>query len=347
MAYTTIDDPTAFFQCTLHTGTGSEQAITHGGNSDLQADLVWIKRRDAANNHRLTDVVRGATKEIYPDLTDAEDTQAQGLKSFASDGFTLGTNAGYNANNGTYVSWNWKANGSGSANTAGSIDTTATSANTTSGFSISTYTGNGTAGATIGHGLGAVPKAFFIKRLENNDAMNMYNESLGNGKTLRLDRTNAVYTDSSFYNNTSPTSSLITLGDESGFNGDGSTYVIYVVVEKQGFSKVGAYTGNGNANGTFVYTGFRPAWVMIKQSSGADNWVIYDNKRDGFNGDTHALFPNTTAAQTTDVDIDLVSNGFKIVRASGRVNASGETHIYMAFAENPFVTSTGIPAVAR
>ena len=346
MAYTTIDDPSVYFQCTLHTGTGSEQAITHGGNSDLQADLVWIKRRDDANNHRLTDVVRGATKEIYPDITDAEDTQAQGLKSFASDGFTLGTNAGYNANNGTYVSWNWKA-GTTSGLSGGSITPSGYSINTTSGFGIYKYTGNGTSGATIAHGLGAVPKAFFIKRLENNDAMNMYNESLGNGKTLRLDRTNAVYTDSSFYNDTSPTSSLITLGDESGFNGDGSTYVMYVVVEKQGYSKVGSYTGNGNANGTFVYLGFKPAYVLFKRSSGTGNWQLLDNKRLGYNVENHTIYPNSNIAEQDETDADILSNGFKLRNTGTDGNGSGETYIYMAFAENPLVTSTGIPATAR
>ena len=352
MAYTTIDDPSVYFQTTIYTGTGSEQAITHGGNSDLQADWVWIKRRDATNNHRLTDVVRGATKEIYPDITDAEDTQAQGLKSFASDGFTLGTNAGYNANNGTYVSWNWKANGSGSANTAGSIDTTATSANTTSGFSISTYTGNGTAGATIGHGLGAVPKAFFIKRLENNDAMNMYNESLGNTKTLRVDRNDAPATSSSFYNNTSPTSSLITLGNESGFNGNNNTYVMYAFAEKQGYSKFSSYTGNGNANGAFIYTGFKPAFFLQKKSSASGNaWNTWGyTSLSGTNSIGRRLFPSTSGSESNQDSAPMsnfLSNGIKILQTDSDYNGSGATYIYMAFAENPFVTSTGVPATAR
>ena len=343
MAYTTIDKPSDYFNTKLYTGTGNSNAITGVGFSP---NWVWLKSRSTTQNHILTDTVRGATKTIRSNTTDAENTEPQYLKSFDSDGFTLGTRSEPNGNGATFVSWNWKA-GTTSGLSGGSITPSGYSINTTSGFGIYKYTGNGTSGATIAHGLGAVPKAFFIKRLENNDAMNMYNESLGNTKTLRLDRTNSVYTDSSFYNNTSPTSSLITLGNESGFNGSSSIYVMYAFAEKQGYSKFGSYTGNGNADGTFVYTGFKPAFVIFKNSTGGNNWNMRDNKRNTYNPTNKNLYPNNSNAEDTAVSIDFVSNGFKLRDSADTWNGSGNTYIYMAFAENPFVTSTGVPATAR
>ena len=225
------------------------------------------------------------------------------------------------------------------------------SPNTTSGFSIVTYTGTGS-NATIGHGLGAVPQVFFIKRLDNNDAMNMYNESLGNTKTLRVDRTNAAATDSTFYNNTSPTSSLITLGTESGFNGSSSTYVMYAFAEKQGYSKFSSYTGNGNVDGTFLYTGFKPAWIMVKSSSNSEQWEIVDNKRNTFNPLNLLLYPDQNAAEFTGAAgdrlyCDFVSNGVKLRGNASSANGNGLSYIYMAFAENPFTSSAGTPVTAR
>ena len=222
------------------------------------------------------------------------------------------------------------------------------SPNTTSGFSIVTYTGTGS-NATIGHGLGAVPQVFFIKRLESSDALNMYNESLGNTKTLRLDRTDAPATSSTFYNNTSPTSSLITLGTESGFNGSSSTYVMYAFAEKQGYSKFSSYTGNGSAtNGVYIHLGFKAAWFMCKRTNASGHdWVIFNNKALGYNVDNNTLLANSTAAEGTADRMDILSNGVKMYNNNGSENESGGTYIYMAFAENPFTSSTGTPVTAR
>jgi len=329
MAYTDIDDPSAYFQCTLHTGTGSEQAITHGGNSDLQADLVWIKRRDATNNHRLTDVVRGVTEELYTDIADAEDTQAQGLKSFASDGFTLGTNAGYNANNGTYVSWNWKKQ-------AGIFD-------------IVSYTGNGS-NRTISHSLGSVPKMMIVKRRNASASWFVYHVSNGNGNVMKLDLEEAASAYAEYWNETTPTSSVFSLGTATTANADGGTFIAYLFGNKQGVSNMGTYLGNGNVDGTFIYTGFKPAFFLAKKSSQAGNyWSMWDNKRStSFNPIDLRLAPNVNGADITGADCcDFLSNGVKLRATDTDYNGSGLTYIYMAFAENPLVTSTGVPATAR
>jgi len=351
MAYTTIDDPTAFFQTVLYTGNATARSITFDGNTDMQPDWVWGKIRSQSYSHRLFDSVRGTGKGIHCDTTEAEFTQNANVSAFNSNGFSLGDDNGMNSDGDTHVAWCWKA-GTTSGLSGGSITPSGYSINTTAGFGIYKYTGNGSSGATIAHGLGAVPKAFFIKRLENNDAMNMYNESLGNTKTLRVDRTNAVYTDSSFYNNTSPTSSLITLGNESGFNGSSSLYVMYAFAEKQGYSKIGSYTGNGNADGVFLYTGFKPAWIMVKSSSNSEQWEIVDSKRNTFNPLNLLLYPDQNTAEFTGAAgdrlyCDFVSNGVKLRGNASSANQNGLSYIYMAFAENPFVTSTGVPATAR
>ena len=322
-----IDKPSDYFNTLLYTGNGGTLNVTGVG---FAPNWVWLKRRDSTGNHYEFDTVRGATQRLLPNLTAADAADSNTLSAFGSDGFTVKSEADINASSGTFVSWNWKETAD-------------------AGFDIVAYTGNGS-NRTISHSCGAIPKMIIIKDRDADDNWNVYTAPTGNDSHMHLNLTNAASGSSSYWNDTTPTSSVFSLGSNSAVNANGNNFIAYCFAEKQGYSKIGSYTGNGNANGTFVYTGFKPAMVIIKQSSGADNWVIYDNKRDGFNGDTHALFPNTSAAQTTDVDIDLVSNGFKIVRASGRVNASGETHIYMAFAENPFVTSTGnnsIPGTAR
>jgi len=354
MAYTTIDDPTAYFQTTLFVGNQTARSITFDGNTNMQPDLVWIKPRDnGAWSHNLTDSVRGAGYGIFTDLTGAQYNYGTGtdgsVRTFDSNGFSIGTATQVNNSSSNIVAWNWNA-GTTSGLSGGSITPSGYSINIKAGFGIYKFTGNGTSGATIAHGLGAVPKAFFIKRLENNDAMNMYNESLGNTKTLRLDRTDAPATSSSFYNNTTPTSSLITLGTESGFNGSSSIYVMYAFAEKQGYSKFGSYKGNGqSSDGTFVYTGFRPAWIMRKNIDGGitESWIMQDNKRNTFNVVDKWLEANATAAEDTAYQTDFLSNGFKMRSNNDGTNRSNVNYIYMAFAENPFVTSTGVPATAR
>ena len=347
-----IDDPTAYFQCTLYVGDGGgTRAVTNDGNSDLSPNWVWIKDRGTTSTHYIFDSVRGVQKHLTSAATTQELTDANSLKSFNSDGFTLGTSGNVNGNSRSFVSWNWKANGSGSLNEVGSIDSTV-SANTTSGFSIATYTGTGS-GATVGHGLGTTPAWVLVKeRGASGESWNNFHQNLGAGITIMLNLTNAQQSSSTMWNNTAPTSSVFSVGADAGSNGSSKTYVAYCFAEKQGYSKFGSYTGNGNADGTFVYTGFKPAYVMVKKTSGTENWYIFDNKRSDFNLSDDALKANTNSAELADwgVGFDFLSNGFKARATDGAINASGGSYIYMAFAENPFVTSTAngsIPATAR
>ena len=351
MAYTTIDDPSAYFKVQLYTGNGT--AIASGGNvitfddtdTDMQPDIVWTKKRSGADFNAINDAVRGHSKIIFPDTTGVEDTSANCLTSFNSDGFTVGTNSGFNGSSATYVAWCWKANGSGSSNGNGSISSTV-SANTTAGISIVTFTGTGS-NATVGHGLGAVPKCMWVKGRGNATAWNIYHASLGANKHLNFDSTDAEQSYTNRFNDTDPTSTVFTIGTDAETNPSGGTMVAYCFAEKTGFSKFGSYTGNGNANGSFVYTGFKPAFVIIKNTGASQNWTMNNNKSLGYNPDNNILFPNTTGAENTGDNIDLLSNGFKI-RWDDAVNNDGSaTYIYMAFAEAPLVGSNNVPATAR
>ena len=342
MAYTTIDDPTVYFNTKLYTGTGSSLANTGVG---FQSDFTWIKGRSGTTEHVLTDAVRGVTKELNSNDATVEETVAQGLTAFGSDGFTVGTDASYNTSSATYASWNWKANGAGATNEDGSINTTKTSASTTSGFSIVTYTGTGS-NATLGHGLGIKPSVIIVKNLETNgEDWAIYNEALGYSKYLKLNATTTVSTNTNRFNAV-PTTSLINIGAVNETNQSSKKHVAYCFANIQGFSKMGTYTGNGNADGAFVYTGFKPAWVLLKNTAATEAYFLFDNKR-GVNGAMVASFPDETAADGGAADnIDLLSNGFKL-RASGAIVNSAAEFFYMAFAENPLVTSTGVPATAR
>ena len=342
MAYTTINKSTDYFNTKLYTGNGGTQSITGVG---FQSDFTWIKRRDTTNNHRVTDVIRGVTKEIYPDDPSAQDTRTGGLTAFGSDGFTVGDSAGYNANSGTYASWNWKANGQGSSNTDGSINTTYTSVNTTAGFSISKYTGTGST-ATVGHGLGVTPKMIIFKNTSSSVDWRVYHEALGNTHRLCLNDTSASTDDDSAFNDTSPTSTVFTVGGSSSTNA--GTMIAYCFAEKTGYSKFGSYTGNGNSNGTFVYTGFKPAFVMVKRTDNTNHFAIYDNKRNGFNDENNYLRAEGNYAEGNETwgDLDILSNGFKPKANDGMHNASGGTYIYMAFGQS-IVGSNNIPATAR
>jgi len=342
MAYTTIDDPTVYFNTKLYTGTGSSLANTGVG---FQSDFTWIKGRSGTTEHVLTDAVRGVTKELNSNDATVEETVAQGLTAFGSDGFTVGTDASYNTSSATYASWNWKANGAGATNEDGSINTTKTSASTTSGFSIVTYTGTGS-NATLGHGLGIKPSVIIVKNLETNgEDWAIYNEALGYSKYLKLNSTTAVSTNTNRFNAV-PTTSLINIGAVNETNQSSKKHVAYCFANIQGFSKMGTYIGNGNADGAFVYTGFKPAWVLLKNTAATEAYFLFDNKR-GVNGAMVASFPDETAADGGAADnIDLLSNGFKL-RASGAIVNSAAEFFYMAFAENPLVTSTGVPATAR
>ena len=349
MAYTAIDNPELYFQAKLYTGTGTSTAFTLDGDEDMQPDLVWIKARDDAESHKLYDAVRGTTKHIESDTSDVEGTEAGGLTAFGSDGFTVGDYSSINNTDGLYVAWCWKANGSGSANTDGSINTTATSANTTAGFSINQWDGSDADG-TLGHGLNVAPRCILIKNQDATEQWYVYHESMGNGNRMVLNDNSAQSSAANWWQDTSPTTSVIYLSGVDGINGN-NDMINYCWHEVQGFSKFGSYEGNGNADGPFVYLGFRPAYVMYKPVDATDNWEIHDNKRDTINPMETLLYANLNNAEggpsgVTD-RLDFLSNGFKILDSGGHINTSGNTYIYMAFAEAPFVNSNGVPCNAR
>jgi len=341
-----INKPNEYFNTKLYTGDGnSSHAITGVG---FQPDWVWIKRRNDVDSHFIYDSVRFDGSNAY--WLQTNNTNAEGsdrpLTAFGSDGFTIGSNnSGLNANSSTYVSWNWLASNTTASNTDGSITSTV-SANTTSGFSIVSYTGTG-ANATVGHGLGAVPRMIIVKRRDGSDSWVVQHGSLGASKALNLDSTGAVQTYDPYWNATEPTTSVFSIGTDGRTNGSSETYIAYCFAEKKGYSKFGSYTGNGNADGTFIYTGFKPAFVMLKNTSSAQDWSMKDNKRPGYNVTDDILYPNGNYAEGSGGDIDIVSNGFKIRTTAANTNGSGNTFIYMAFAENPLVGTNNIPATAR
>ena len=355
MAYTTIDDPSAHFHTQLYSGNGQDvsaggNAITNNANAgNFQPDWVWIKTRGASRNHNTYDSSRGVKKALEVNDTPAESTVAEGLQSFDTNGFTVGSDSNVNQST-TIVAWQWKANGgTTSSNTDGSITSTV-QANTDAGFSIVTYTGNGTSGATIGHGLNSAPEWTIIRRRSNAEAWVVWHTSFGSAQSnVRLNGTDAVDTSSpGMFNNTYPTSSLITLGNGNFVNTNSETYVAYCFSEVKGYSKFGSYEGNGSDDGAFVYTGFKPAFILMKNIDAAENWLIYDNKRDPENVISEALLPNTSGSTGGSANaMDLLSNGFKLRQSAGSLNGSNKTFIYMAFAEHPFVSSKGVPVTAR
>jgi len=357
MAYTTIDDPSAHFQSFLYTGNQSSRNITLDGNSDLQPDLYWYKARNS-NHHYWVDSSRGTTKYLYSSLANAEATVASAyVTSFNTNGFNVGGgDSGTNANGISFANWAWKANGgTTSSNTDGSITSTV-QANQDAGFSIVTYTGTG-ANATVGHGLGVTPNIVFYKNRTDSGITGSTNanwivqsSALNVDEYIKLNETAAAATDTGYFRSTRPSSTVLTLGTYNSNNGSSDNLIAYCFAEKQGYSKFGKYVGNGNANGTFIYTGFKPAWVMIKRTTGngTHQWYIYDNKRDEANVMEQVLQAQGTNAEITSSNIlDFLSNGFKQRSNTQTTNTSGASYIYMAFAENPFVTSTGIPTTAR
>ena len=335
-AYTTINKPSLHFNPKTYTGGSGNTAHTGVG---FQPDLVWIKERTRTRNHAWFDVIRGATKIISSNVAGAGHTVSDSLTSFDSDGFTLGADSSnYVGGSSTNtVSWNWKANGTGSSNSDGSISSTV-SVNTTAGFSIVSYTGTGS-NATIGHGLGAVPKMIFFKDRETSVDWGVYAEPNGNTKEMYLSTTDAAGTNSGAFNNTTPTSSVFTIGTSSRYNPSSKGVIAYCFANVKGYSKIGSYTGNGLSNGPFVYTGFRVAWLMIKRTDSANSWIIMDTKRNTFNPMGEELKAEVSDAGNDATRWDQLSNGFKLRNSGGAVNASGGTYIYMAFAGAPFVTS--------
>ena len=349
MSYSTIDNPELHFQCKTYTGTGSSQSITLDGDENMQPDFVWIKNRSDAYDHVLFDVVRGVTKNLHSNETDAEVTEAQTLTAFNTDGFTVGTDGKVNASSNNMISWNWKMGTTSGITTNGSTTITPSSYsfNSTAGVSISQYTGNGTAGAKLAHGIGGEPDMFWVKQINGGNPWVVYFKSLGNTKVMYLNTNGASATRSNAWNDTSPDSVNITLGQGGGdINYDSSrNYLCFAMRNIVGFSRSGSYKGNGNADGTFVYTGFKPAFVLFKRADGTESWMIQDNRRPGYNPQGGNLFANTNGTESTDARFDFVSNGFKA--RSGNQNTDGSLHVYIAFAESPFVNSNGVPNNAR
>jgi hypothetical protein len=318
---------------TLYTGTGAALSVTNAAG--FQPDLVWVKSRSNATDNELTDSVRGVTKSLVSNSSAAEATDTQGLTAFNSNGFTLGTDANYNGSARTFVGWQWKAGGAAASNTDGTI-TSQVSVNASAGFSVVTYTGNGTAGATVGHGLGVAPSMIIVKGRTGTLDWRVYHSSLLNTQSLRLNLMDAAATETAAWNSTSPTSSVFSVGTSGGTNGSGTTFVAYCWAEIDGFSKFGNYTGNGSADGPFIYTGFRPKFILIKNSNGVRNWRIIDTERDPYNYVRREIWPNSSSAETTAfMNLDILSNGFKPRSSDAGYNISTGDYIYMAFAENP------------
>jgi len=353
MAYSSIIKPSAFINTKLYTGTGSSNAVTGVG---FAPDLLWFKNRNTAINHMWFDSVRGINKYLYGNLTEAEGTSSSILTAIGSDGFTVGANDNVNKSSSPIVAWNWKA-GTSFSNSAGangaSIASTG-SVNTTSGFSIVKWTGSG-ANATIAHGLGSTPKAILVKNTSGTGNWKMWQKTFATSSGGNATSSLNLNDQSAFANTAAVFNSMATINDnvfsvgaEGDTNENNSTMIAYCFAEKQGYSKFSSYIGNGNANGTFVYTGFKPAWILVKiVTASNENWMLLDNKRDGFNDTNEQLFPNTNDDEEGNDELDILSNGFKLRRNNSRMNGSGGTYIYWAFAENPLVASNFNAATAR
>ena len=348
MAYTDIDKPSDYFETKLYTGNAGTQNIT---GLDFQPDWIWVKDRTGDEWHNFVDSVRGTTKYLFSNATNAENTNSNRITSFNSDGFSLGNDVNTNFNSRNFASWNWKAGTSftndASATGIGTIDSTG-SASTAAGFSIVSYTGTGSAG-TIKHGLSSIPKMIIMKTRSTSNIWSVYHVGLGNTKYIQLNEPDPPTDNDTYWSDTTPTSSVFSVGTASGVNGNGTTNIAYCFADVQGYSKMGSYTGNGSGpNGPFIYLGFKPAFVMFKRANSTGAWSMQDNKRTPFNEGNKALFANTNAAESTsDNSMDFVSNGFRVRTDTSNYNTSGGTYIFMAFAENPFTTSSGVPACAR
>tara|TARA_Y100000004_G_scaffold25942_1_gene26253 strand:- start:6 stop:1082 length:1077 start_codon:yes stop_codon:yes gene_type:complete len=358
MAYTTIDDPSKYFQTATWTGSSGTDTITFDGNSDLQLDWLWSKCTSNAHSHALMDTSRitsGDYLPLFADTTDVEQTFYDSeLQSILSDGFTVGTQPHAGGDGKTYVGFAWKANGGSttSVSASGTVLAGTYQANTTAGFSIMTYTGEDDTVNTVTHGLGAVPAWIIVKgRSGSGRHWRIYhhkNTSAPETDYLRLNETGATTDDVNYWYDTAPTSSVFSISTANDVNANTETYVAYAFAEVQGYSKFGSYTGNGNADGPFVYTGFKPAWLLVKRTDSTGDWSMYSNKLGGGNPINGRLEPNNDDTIVTgDNNFDFLSNGFKGRDTPAQMNASGGTYIYMTFAEHPFVSSKGVPTTAR
>ena len=328
MAYTAIDNPELYFQAKAYSGTGSSQAYTLDGDEDMSPNFVWIKNRGESNAYHMYDTVRGVEKRLRSNGNNAETDESGGLTAFGSDGFTVNTSGAVNGSGENYVTWCWKESA-------------------TAGFDIISYTGDGS-DRDLSHSLSASPEFIIIKQRSGSQDWSTQTTALGLANYVILNGNNAsAGTSGALVDAVS--SSTISVDDNGYVNASSNTYIGYLWRSVQGYSKFGKYTGNGNADGTFVYTGFRPAWVMVKITSGTDNWVIDDTKRATFNVMENTLFANANTAEYsgTAYGIDFLSNGFKIRNTDGQYNTSSGTYIYAAFAEASFVNSKGVPCNAR
>ena len=342
MAYTTINKSGDYFNTKLYTGNATNSTSITGVG--FQPDLLWIKDRTNVNNHSLQDAVRGAGYNLQTNTTNAQGLATETISSFDTDGWTMNNGGGVNGSGAAFASWNWLGANGTTANTDGTISSTV-SANTTSGFSIVSYTGTGS-NATVGHGLGSLCKWIIIKRLNGTNNWEIGNTAMGWGKHIYF-TTTAQMTNSNRFQDTAPTNSVFYIGDGEGVNASGGNYIAYCFAEKQGFSKFGSYVGNNNADGTFVYTGFSPAFIMVKKTSGTGGWQLRDNKRTPYGNETlNLMYASAPSAEQTTDGFDFLSNGFKWRNQASDCNGTGD-YIYMAFAEAPLVGTNNVPANAR
>ena len=349
-AFTTIDNAQENMGVKAYTGTNAVFNVTWDNSVSMAPAMVILKRRNAAGDAPLLyDTTRGVNKLLETSNDEVEESLTS-LTAFDSDGFTLAadTSGRFNSSGDTFVGWGWKA-GTTSGITGGDITPDSYSFDTTAGFGIYNYQGSGGVGDTIAHGLGAVPKMIWIKSDDYAYSWQVYHVSTGNTGNMVLNDTAAFSVDNSRWDDTTPSSTVWTMGSGATVNYSGRNFVAYVWAEKKGYSKFGDFKGNGNADGPFIYTGFRPAFLLIKiySGSGTGNWYIVDDKRTGHNPDNNYLIANLTNADDTGDVIDLTSNGFKITSTEFGMNADGKSMIYAAWAQSPFVNSSGVPTNAR
>jgi hypothetical protein len=357
MSYADLDNPELAFQAKLYTGNGSTQSITFDGEEDMQPDFVWIKNRNSNEWNQIHDSVRGVAKYFFPNANggDNERSPNDQVTSFDSNGFSLGAGANdsVNTNSNTYVSWNWAISTSfsndASSTSVGSIDSSG-KINTTAGQSIISWTGSGS-GATIAHGLGAQPQVVFVKNRDDSASWNVYTVVGGGGKGLFLNENNGFDTDSSYFNGGTASTTTFPVGTANTANGSSDNMIAYCFAEVKGYSRISSFVGNADTDGPWVFCGFRPSFVLIKNTGASEHWRAYDNKRDPYNHMYHVIYVNDGGAESTvnnaSEEIDFLSTGFKIRSSAAQLNGSGKTIFFMAFAEAPFVNSKNVPNNAR
>ena len=356
MAYTTINDSSAYFQSLLYTGNSSSRSVTFDGNSNLQPDWVWVKGRSNSGDHFLFDTNRGVYKNIHSNDQAAQVNNNNSLTAFNSNGFSMGNVGGMNYNSNTYIGWGWKANGGTTATNSSGDITSTVQANTTAGFSIVTYIGNGTSNQTVGHGLGATPDCLMWKNYDASTSgwnWKVWHKDLSGTNILVLNNSDASASSNGDVD-ALPTSTLFTVGNNgstNGQSGQNQTMICYAFTSIKGFSKFGKYTGNGSStNGPFIYTGFKVKYLLIKRTNADQSWHISDTNMDPINPNTQRLLADSTGAEetrsTTD-SIDFLSNGFKVYSDQNIINGNGDTYVYMAFAKNPLVGTNGVPTTAK